>query len=50
MKDCIYGQRLEVLSILLNNVIHRYAKSGVLHVEFSLGVNDLCNLDVWKHE
>ena len=49
MKDCIYGQRLEVLSILLNNVIHRYAKSGVLHVEFSLGVNDLCNLDVWKH-
>ena len=42
-------QRLEVLSILLNNVMTRYSKSGIKYVEFSFGVNDLLNLDVWRH-
>lgn len=49
LKDCIYGQRLEILSILLHNTINRYSKSGTNYVEYSLGVNDLMNLNVWRH-
>ncbi|KAG5460186.1 MAG: hypothetical protein BJ554DRAFT_7798, partial [Olpidium bornovanus] len=49
MKDCIYQQRLEVLSILLNNAIARYDKAGVRYAEFSLSANDLLNVDVCKH-
>ena len=49
MKDCIYGQRLEVLSILINHTVARYDRAGVKYVEFSLGINDLTNQDVFKH-
>jgi hypothetical protein len=49
MKDCIYEQRLEVLSILINQVVARYDRAGVQYVEFSLGINDLMNQDVFKH-
>lgn len=49
LKDCIYEQRLEVLSILINETVYNYSNSGVFYVEFSLGVKDLLNLDVWKH-
>ncbi|KAI9095801.1 hypothetical protein DFS34DRAFT_651043 [Phlyctochytrium arcticum] len=49
LKDSIYEQRLEVLSILINQVASRYGKSGVNLVEFSLGANDLLNINVVKH-
>ncbi|KAJ3182306.1 hypothetical protein HDU87_008468 [Geranomyces variabilis] len=49
LKDSIYGQRLEVLSILINQVASRYGKSGVSLVEFSLGANDLLSVNVVKH-
>ena len=49
MKDCIYGQRLEVLSILINQTVARYDRAGVKYVEFSMGINDLTNPDVFKH-
>ncbi|KAI9015033.1 hypothetical protein BC832DRAFT_185908 [Gaertneriomyces semiglobifer] len=49
LKDCIYSQRLEVLGILINNTAGRYGKSGVIYVEYSVGVNDMLNLNVWKH-
>ncbi|KAJ3184005.1 hypothetical protein HDU85_001856 [Gaertneriomyces sp. JEL0708] len=49
LKDCIYSQRLEVLGILLNNTAGRYGKSGVIYVEYSVGINDMLNLNVWKH-
>jgi len=48
LKDAIYQQHLEVLSILLNSVCARYADAGVLYVEFSLGYSDLFRLSVWK--
>ena len=49
LRDCIYQQRLEVLSMLLNVVCSRYAKAGIKYVEFSLGFNDCTNENVWKH-
>lgn len=49
LRDCIYEQRLEVLSMLLNVVCSRYAKAGVKYVEFSLGFNDCINENIWKH-
>ena len=49
MKDCIYEQRMEVLSILINHVVSRYNNAGIHYVEFSLGVKDLLNSDIWKH-
>ncbi|KAI8915836.1 hypothetical protein EDD86DRAFT_215964 [Gorgonomyces haynaldii] len=48
-KDCIYQQRLEVLSILLYDVCLHYAKAGVNYIEFSMGVGDMLNVDIWKH-
>jgi len=48
IKDAIYQQRLEVLSILLNNSLHRYGRAGVRHVELSLGSQDAHNLAVLR--
>ncbi|KAI3642831.1 hypothetical protein MP228_012386 [Amoeboaphelidium protococcarum] len=49
LRDCIYEQKLEVLGILLNHVVHNYDKAGVRYVEFSLGIGDCLRQHVWHH-
>ena len=41
MRDAIVEQRPEVLSILLNSVMHRYDTAGVRYTELSVSVSDL---------
>jgi hypothetical protein len=42
MKDNLYEQYLETLTLLLRHVCGRYERAGVTYVEFSIGVGDVC--------
>jgi adenosine deaminase len=45
MKDVIVDAFPDVLGILMNNVLSRYAKAGVKYVEFSVSAKDLLDDD-----
>lgn len=49
LKDPLFEQRPEIYSLLVNNVMARYAKAGVGYVEFSLSTKHLLKDVVVKH-